>query len=74
MGLSRTGSEACLVYTVLGTGRRPIRRLRGPVLVRSLLGSESLTTGTVSRPGPAAARQTAQHTTRLPSASGRRGP
>ena len=43
MGLSRTaGSEACLVYTVLlGTGRRPIRRLRGPVLVRSLLGSES---------------------------------
>ena len=72
MGFSWTGSEACLVYTVLGTavllarahpppGRLPARRTAD--LLRC---SESLTTGTVSRPDPAAARQTAQHTTSTP--------
>ena len=77
MGLSRTGSEACLVY--IPYSRRyaarwhgPIRRGRLAAAARStraadlLRCSESLTTGTVSRPDPAAARQTAQHTTSTP--------
>ena len=71
MGLSRTGSEACLVYIPYSVrwhgpirrGRLPARSTRAADLLRC---SESLTTGTVSRPDPAAARQTAQHTTSTP--------